>query len=612
MKKDNNMNLDTISAAEAQTLSGLLQCRIKRSHDRPAYQQYNQKQQKWISYSWLQIGDLVAEYQQGLQQESLNKGDRLAILLGNSIEWVAFEQAALAMGFVVVPLYTWDSPENIAYILGDSGSRLLICHESEQWSKLLPHVDMFPKLTKLLCFEETEPIASPTLSLSTVSHWLDHAPCELESITISPDEPATIVYTSGTTGPPKGVILSHRNILWNTEAVLQVVPCYPTDTFLSFLPLSHTFERTVGYYAPMMGGGSVAYVRSIKELSEDLQTIRPTVIVSVPRIYEKIYSKIHQQIEQKPAFAQKLLQMATDIGWKLFLDRQGQKITISPLERLLWPLLKKLVAQKVLDRLGGRIRLAVSGGAPLHEAVSKLFLGLGLPLLQGYGLTEAAPVVSTNLLTDNVPTSVGPPLPDVQLKIGAKEELFVKSPGIMLGYWNLAEKTAEAIDDDGWLHTGDVVEIRNGRIFIRGRLKEILVTSTGEKVPPANLELTIANDHLFDHIMAVGEGRPYIAALVVMEEERWKELAMQLGLDPEDPASLDSPLANQAVLDKIQQLTHAFPVYAQIRSVCLLLDDWNIQNGLLTPTLKLKRQAIEKIYNEKIAALYKGHELHQG
>jgi len=610
MKKDKNIILDTISAAEAQTLSGLLQCRIKRSHDLPAYHQYNHGQQQFISYSWRQIDDLVSKYQLGLQQESLNKGDRLAILLGNSIEWVAFEQAALALGLVVVPLYTWDSPENIAYILGNSGSRLLICQESEQWSKLLPHIDMFPNLEKLLCYEETEPINSPTLSLSTISHWHDHASLELESPSISPDEPATIVYTSGTTGPPKGVILSHRNILWNTEATLKVVPCYTTDIFLSFLPLSHTFERTVGYYAPMMGGGSVAYVRSIKELSEDLQTIRPTVIVSVPRIYEKIYSKIYQQMEQKPAFALKLLQTAIDIGWKLFSEKQGQKSTISPFERLLWPLLNKLVAQKVLDRLGGRIRIAVSGGAPLHEEVSKLFLGLGLPLLQGYGLTEASPVVSTNLLTDNEPTSVGPPLPDVQLKIGAQEELYVKSPGIMLGYWYLAEKTTETIDDDGWLHTGDVVEIRDGHIFIRGRLKEILVTSTGEKVPPADLELTITNDHLFDHVMAVGEGRPYIGALVVMEEERWKKLAMELSLDPKDPASLVSPLANQAVLDKIQQLTHAFPVYAQIRAVCLLLDEWNIENGLLTPTLKLKRQAIEELYNEKIAELYKGHELH--
>ena len=325
MIKDKNMNIDTISASEAQTLSGLLRCRIKRSQDHPAYHQYSHEQQKWISYSWRQIGDLVCKYQQGLQQESLNKGDRLAILLGNSIEWVAFEQAALAFGLVVVPLYTWDSPENIAYILGDSDSRLLICHEREQWSKLLPHGDMFPKLTKLLCYEEIDPISSPTLSLSTVSNWLDNAPCEFENATLSADEPATIVYTSGTTGPPKGVILTHRNILWNAEATLKVVPCYASDTFLSFLPLSHTFERTVGYYAPMMGGGSVAYVRSIKELSEDLQTIRPTVIVSVPRIYEKIYSKIHQQIEKKPDFARKLLQIAINIGWKLFLDRQGQK-----------------------------------------------------------------------------------------------------------------------------------------------------------------------------------------------------------------------------------------------------------------------------------------------
>ena len=612
MKNDNRMELDTISTAEAQTLSGLLQCRIQRSRDQAAYHQYNHEQQEWITYSWQDIGTLVSQYQRGLQQETLNSGDRIAILLNNSIEWVAFEQAVLAQGLVVVPLYTWDSPENIAYILGNSDSRLLICHAKEQWDKLIPHANMFPKLAKLLCFEEIDPVTSASPSLSSVYHWLDQAASDLKKPNISPDEPATIVYTSGTTGPPKGVILSHRNILWNVAAVLKVVPCYTTDKFLSFLPLSHTFERTVGYYAPMMGGASVAYTRSIKDLSEDLQTIRPTIIVSVPRIYEKIYSKIHQQIEQKPAFVQKMLQVAIDIGWKLFLERQGMERTISPLDRLLWPLLKRLVARKVMERLGGRIRIAVSGGAPLHEAVSKLFLGLGLPLLQGYGLTEASPVVSTNLLSQNIPASVGPPLPDVQLKIGPGDELFVKSPGIMLGYWNLHEKTKEVIDQDGWLHTGDVVEVDNKRIYIRGRLKEILVTSTGEKVPPANLELTITNDHLFEHAMAVGEGRPFIGALVVMDKKRWRKLANRLGLDPDDSSSLDSTVAKLAVLEKVQQLTHSFPAYAQIRSVCLLLDEWNIENGLLTPTLKIKRQAIEELYSNEIKALYKGHELHGG
>ncbi len=610
MKTNNNRPLDTISVSEAETLTGLFRCRVQRSPDQPAFHQFDQKEEKWITYDWQSIARLVERYHYQLQRENLQRGDRVAILLNNSIQWVVFEQAALAAGLIVVPLYTWDSPENIAYILGDSKSRLLVCQESEQWKRLQPHASLFPDLDHCLIYSEEKPSDSSTIKCNKVSSWLSKKTVKPTPGTIKPDEPATIIYTSGTTGPPKGVILSHHNILWNVEATLSVVVCYPDDLFLSFLPLSHAFERTVGYYAPMMGGASVAYVRSIQDLSEDLQTMRPTVIISVPRIYEKIYSKIHQQMETKPALIRKMMESTVSIGWKLFEEKQGRTSTVTPIERLLWPLLRKLVADKVLNRLGGRIRISVSGGAPLHESVSRFFLGLGLPLLQGYGLTEAAPVVSTNLLSDNVPTSVGPPLPDTHLKIGEKNELLVKSPGIMKGYWNLEQKTEEVIDADGWLHTGDVVEVHDERIYVRGRLKEILVTSTGEKIPPADLELTITTDHLFDHAMAVGEAKPYIGALLVMNKQRWTTLCSGAGLDPEEPATLESTRMNKIVLEKVNQLTHSFPAYAKVRIVKLLLDDWNIENGLLTPTLKLKRDVIEKLYEKEIAELYEGHELH--
>lgn len=603
--------MDTISTSEVQTLPGLLQCRIKKSPDRTAYQQYDHDQLKWTSYTWSDIGKIVSSYQQALQQELFEKGDRVAILHKNSIEWVAFEQAALALGLIVVPLYSWDNTENIAYILKNSGSRLLFCQKAETYRRLLPYAAKLTELTTLICLEEIRPITKPLLSLVPSSKWLDNTQrWSFEKIDLEPDSPATIVYTSGTTGKPKGVILSHRNILWNAEAVLKVVPCFPSDMFLSFLPLSHTFERTVGYYLPMMGGAAVTYARSINKLQEDLLTVRPTVIISVPRIYEKIYSKIHQQIKEKPAFAQKLFNAAVNIGRKFFLKKQGRKTTITLTERLAWPLLKKLVADKVLCQLGGRIRVAVSGGAPLHESVSKLFLGLGLPLLQGYGLTEASPVVSTNRLTDNVPTSVGPPLPDVDLKIVKGNELLIKSPGVMPGYWSHDKQSDKIIDSDGWLHTGDVVEIQDNRIYIRGRLKEIIVTSTAEKVAPVDLELTVTNDDLFDNAIVVGEGKPFIAALVVLNRDRWTAISRKLNVTADDMLALESREAKQLVLDRIEKLLHSYPVYAQIRAVSLMFDEWNIENGLLTPTLKLKRQIIADRYSKEIAALYKGHELH--
>lgn len=601
--------VDTISAAEASTLPGLLKCRIERTPRSPAYQQYDRKQNRWVSYCWQEIGNYAARWQQGLKKESLRLGDRVAILLANSIEWVCFEQAALALGLVVVPLYTWDSPENIAYLLKDSGSRLLLTGTAVQWLKLVPLATSFPELDKVICLEEKPLAKAPDISTDSISQWL---PSDTGEITIHPDDPdslATIVYTSGTTGPPKGVMLSHYNILWNAEAILKVIPCYTSDVLLSFLPLSHTFERTAGYYTPMMAGSSIAYTRSMEDLGEDLRTIRPTIIISVPRIFEKVYAKVRHQLQQKSSFAQWLFQLTLDTGWHHFETSQGRASSSTFRENLLWPLLQRIAAAKILDRLGGRIRFAVSGGAPLHEAVSRFFLSLGLPLLQGYGLTEAAPVVSTNSLDHNIPASVGPPLPDVQCRIGGENELLVKSPGVMTGYWNLPDKTREAFDNEGWLHTGDVVEMENSDIHIRGRLKEIIVTSTGEKVPPADLEMAIAADPLIDHVMVIGEGMPYLAALLVLHRSSWNELAKELGLDPDEDSALQEPAAKQAVIKKLEALLHEFPGNARIRTVALLLDEWSIANGLLTPTLKLKRDAVEHRYEAVIKELYKGHEI---
>ncbi|MBU1232735.1 MAG: AMP-dependent synthetase/ligase [Proteobacteria bacterium] len=600
---------DLISVAEAVTLSGLLTCRIKRTPDLPAYQQYDRKEKKWVTYCWQEIGSSVARWQQGLRNEHLASGDRVAILLANSIEWICFEQAALALGLVVVPLYTWDSPENIAYLLQDSGSRLLLIGTAEQWRKLVPHAASFPQLNKVVCLEDSLPAPSPGPASVSITAWLPDYGGEICINVDDPDSLATIVYTSGTTGPPKGVMLSHKNILWNAEAILKVIPCYPSDILLSFLPLSHTFERTVGYYTPMMAGCSVAYTRSMEKLAEDLQTIHPTIIISVPRIFEKIYAKVRKQLQHRNIVAHWLFQLTLDTGWRHFETAQGRAPASTFREYLLWPLLQRVVAAKILDRLGGRIRFAVSGGAPLQEAVSRFFLSLGLPLIQGYGLTEAAPVVSANTPGHNIPTSVGPPLPDVQCRIGQENELLVKSPGLMSGYWNLPDKFNEVIDSDGWLHTGDVVEITNSNISIRGRLKEIIVTSTGEKVPPADLEMTLVADPLFDHAMVVGEGMPYLGALLVLHRSPWEELAGKYGLDPADVSSLQAPAVKAAVVEKIQVLLHGFPGNARIRQVGLLLDEWSIENGLLTPTLKLKRGEIERRYTEIIRELYKGHDV---
>ena len=266
------------------------------------------------------------------------------------------------------------------------------------------------------------------------------------------------------------------------------------------------------------------------------------------------------------------------------------------------------MADKIRDRLGGRLRIAVCGGAPLSETVAKLFIGLGVPLLQGYGMTETSPVVSANRLDDNVPDSVGRPLPGVRCRIGRDEELLVKSPGVMLGYWRRPEASAEIMDAEGWLHSGDKARMdAEGHLYITGRLKEIIVLSNGEKLPPADMEMAIALHPLFDQVLICGEGRPYLVALAVLNPRHWEALAREQGLDPADPAALRDPALLERVLEMVAGQLRAFPGYAQVRRIALTLEPWSVENGLLTPTLKPRRSRIMARYHDDIEALYEGH-----
>lgn len=609
----NDLTLDVIRAGDAQSLAGLFRLRVARTPQREAYRQYDRTRGQWVGYTWQQIGERVARWRAALHGEALAPGERVAILLNNGIDWVCMDQAALSLGLVPVPLYTTDNAGNIAYILGDAGAALLLLESASRWKALVPHRDGFPALKRVLCLnrdDDAAPADAP--GFATVDDWLAAAgPAAAPAGQADGDANAlaTLVYTSGTTGRPKGVMLSHRNILSNVEAVLARVPAYPDDVFLSFLPLSHSFERTTGYYVPMAAGSCVAYARSVPDLPDDLLAVRPTVLVSVPRIYERVYAKVQQGLLDKGVAAQKLFHWAEQIGWQHFEAAQHDEEP-GMLARLMWPALRHLVADKILSRLGGRLRVAVTGGAPLYGAISHCFIGLGLPLLQGYGLTEAAPVVTGNTLADNEPESVGTALPGVELKLGDKDELLVRGPNVMLGYWRNPEATRKAVDADGWLHTGDVARLAdNGHVFIVGRLKEILVLSTGEKVAPADLEMAITQDPLFDQAMVIGEGMPYLAALLVLNPDAWRKRAAELALDADSPQALREPALAEFALGRIDALLQAFPVHTRVRRVRLTLEPWTIDNGLITPTMKLKRPQLEAQFAREIAALYAGHAL---
>jgi long-chain acyl-CoA synthetase len=329
-------------------------------------------------------------------------------------------------------------------------------------------------------------------------------------------------------------------------------------------------------------------------------------LISVPRIYERVYGVIRAKLEGGLRFKRKLFQLAVETGWARFEHQQGRGNWHPSF--LLWPLLQKLVAQKILDKLGGRLRVSVSGGAALSAEVSRVFVGLGLPIVQGYGLTETSPVITGNHLENNFPDSVGQPIRDVQVRLGAQNELQVKGPNVMLGYWNNPEATRAIMDSDGWLNTGDVAHISNtGHVYITGRIKEIIVMSNGEKIPPNDMELAILHDPLFDQVMIFGEAHPYMVALAVLNAEVWVHFANEIGIRSDMPEALTDSRVEAKVLRRIARNLRGFPGYAKVNRVLLLREPWSIDNGLLTPTLKLKRDEVANRFTAQIKQLYEGH-----
>ena len=609
------MSKDAITPDIADTIPALFRERLKRSPEKVAYQQYNFASKKWESSSWQQIAIEVARWQASLEKENLQAGDRVALMLKNSRDWVVFDQAALGMGLVTVPLYVEDRPDNVAYILKNSNVKILLVQDSKQWKRLLQLKIELPDLQRIISIEPIHEEDNPDDSrLASRADWLFGAKGELQAKERKSDELASIVYTSGTTGRPKGVMLSHKNIISDAYGAYLSGDEHPSgyflhsDQYLSFLPLSHMFERTVGYMLPMLVGAQVNFARSVPQLAEDLINIKPTILVAVPRIFERVYGKIMEGLKAKSPVARKLFSMTVSIGWKRF-EYQQKRAHWSP-ELLLWPVLNKLVASKVMEKLGGRVRIAICGGAALSPEVAKLFIGLGLPLVQGYGLTEASPVISSNRCNRNIPHSIGPAFPNVEVRIGVDDELQARGDTIMMGYWDNQQATDATMTEDGWLRTGDKARMdENGFLYITGRLKDIMVLANGEKVPPADMEMAISIDEMFEQVMLIGEAKPYLGACVVLNPEQWNDLADKIGFNPDDPSSLKSKEVEKLIISRIAQRLKGFPGYARVRRVAMFLEPWTIEDGLITPTLKIKRNKVMEAFADDINKLYEGHRI---
>lgn len=600
MKTHSACEIDIIGCEEAQTVPGLLFRRAERDPDGAAYSEFREGQ--WAVFTWRQIALRIGCFRAALDDAGMRPGDRVAIWLSNCSDWVAFDIAAMANGLITVPLYRHDSPGNACSILASSGARLCFVESGDKWMSMAPRAKGCGALGHIWVRNGGAiPDPDGKWQISGLSEVLGEKQVASGAIRCGPEDIATIIYTSGTTGRPKGAMLSHRALLWNAEAVTRFIPPLKRDVFLSVLPLAHAFERTMGCYLPIMGGSRVAYARSVDKLREDILEIRPTVLIAVPRLYERLCDAILEKAAANPV-KKRLARTAAKIGWRMFEAKQGRGALPGPLtRRVLWPLLERLVARPVLAAFGGRLRVAVSGGAPLSTKVSHFLIGLGVPLIEGYGLTEAAPVITAATFDDNLPGSVGRPLHGVDVRLSEEGELQVRSPALMAGYWNDPQRTAAAISDDGWLKTGDIAEIRQGRIFIKGRLRDTIVLSTAKKVAPSEVEAAIEGDPLFEQACVLGNNRACLVAVTVLNRGAWTRLAGKAGLDARDP---NQPAATATILSRIAKATEGFPDYSRVRDVHAVLQPWTIGNGTLTPTLKIRRQVIAERYQSQIDALY--------
>lgn len=555
------MRIDSVT-----TIADLFQQRLKLSPDKVAYRQCEDGE--WKSLTWQELATEVGRWQAAFQKQGLSMGDRVAICMPNRWEWVMFDLAAMTMGLVTVPLFYNDRPDNMAYCLNHSGARFLVIADSKVWAELKP---LLETVETAICLKRENVDGD----IKDLNKWLPDSGKLTFNDAVLKDSLASVVYTSGTTGRPKGVMLSHQNICSNLEGLGHAcVEITEHDRFLSFLPLSHMLERTVGYYVAMLVGAETVFARGILELSEDMVSQRPTILVCVPRIFERIYGKVQDGLP-KGSLKRLLFESAVEAGWRRFQN----KITLK--DRLLWPVLDTLVGKKLRARLGGRVRYILLGGAPMPKHLFKTFISLGINFLHGYGLTETSPAISFNRAKDNDPFSVGRPLEGVEVQRVDSGELVVQGANVMKGYWKNDEATKEAIDANGWFHTGDIVEIRDGRIYITDRLKDIIVMSNGEKVSPTDVEQAILADTGFEQVILLGEGRPKLGLLAVSSIEGEKEL-----------------------LERANEQLHAFPGYAKICSVHRISEPWTVENGLLTPSMKIKKPRVEEKYAKEIEAMF--------
>ena len=566
---------ESVQPATAGSVPAAILGQARRLADRTYLRFY--RDGSWRSLSWQDFAERALRVAEGLVEAGLQAGDRVALLSENRVDWLVCDLGIQAAGCVTVPIYPSSQPRIVRHIVVDSGSRMLIAASRELAMKLEP-----PSPAEVVLFDDQVAgwqVASDPGRRAEVGRRL---------AAIRREDVATIVYTSGTTGDPKGVILLHRNLLAGAEGGLEVFDLGPSDTVLSFLPYSHVLERVDGIFTTSCAGCTIALARSADVLMEDIQAIRPTVMLGVPRVFDKVYEAVTDRVSREPAWKRMLFRWALGVG-------RGSGLRARLAHRLVLDSLRRKLT-------GGRLRFFISGGAPLSETVEQFFWALGVKILQGWGMTETTSGATTNSETRHRYRTVGLPLPGVELRIAADGEIQVRGPVNTAGYLNRPDATAELIGPDGWLNTGDVGFLdADGFLTITDRKKDLIKTAGGKYIAPLPIEARLETHRDIKAALVIGDGRPYAIALIVPD---WEAIAQQLGLVAEPAVLREDERVKTLVQRIVDECNHELAGFETIKRFALLLTDFSEEADELTPTLKPKRRVIAAHHAAEIDAVY--------
>ena len=566
----------------------------------------------WQEVTFKDAVDRAEKICAGFASLGIKKGDAIAIVSQNRIEWALSDYAAVSLGALLIPIYPSLLPDQVKYILNDSEAKVVIAEDQSQLKKI-EAVRNELVYTNNFFILDSEGKDLP-------ANWEDYKSLEDKSKSILENEPgfvlnqieqvgaddwATIIYTSGTTGEPKGAILTHKNLISNIENATSVLHVYDTDVLLSFLPLSHIFERMAGHYLSCYHSCTVAYAESIDAVAQNLGEIKPTLMISVPRLYEKIYARVIDSVESGSPVKRKIFYWALGVG-KEYINLVMDKKPIPGMLNIKQKLAFKLVFHKLHERVGGNTRFFVSGGAPLSAEIAEFFGAAGIKILEGYGLTETSPVISLNLEDNFRFGTVGLIAPNVEVKIADDGEILTRGDHVMVGYFKKEEETKEAIDQDGWFHTGDIGIIEeHGLLKITDRKKNIIVTSGGKNIAPQPIENRLITSQYIEQALVIGDKRKFCTGIIVPSEENIKSRAEEFKLNFSNYTEMVAlPEVDKLIYAEVERLTEGLASYETIKNFIFAKQPFTIESGELTPSLKVKRNVVEKNYADEIDKMY--------